>query len=250
MTAVASVDEIDQFLSATEFSGYQGLPLPHGRSIPGRDRTSDIRQLLAAVGINGKSLLDVGCYYGALPAVATDLGATALGLELDPGRFEIANRAAELAGNKWQVRSGSVESLADSEQFQVVTLLNVIHHIDDPIDFLVELAAHCTETLVVEFPMAHDISALRYVWDDIDNPGKPSPLIAAKTFAWSKVLGRAAKSLPIAFVGQQQYHRRWHYSIEAFRTIAEQMVPGVQRVLIEPSNWHKYRAVATLHMSR
>lgn len=249
VTAPASAEEIDRFLAAESFTGYQAVALPHGRAIPGRDRSTDMHRVLNHIGVRDKTLLDVGCYYGALPATATELGATATGLELDPERHAIATRAAALAGDRWDVRLGSVDALDPAERFQVVTLLNVIHHIDDPIDFLAKLAAHCSERLVVEFPLAHDISALRYVWDDIDNEGKPSVAVAAKTFFWSRIISLASRQLPLAFVGAQQYHRRWHYSAEAFRIIAEQMVPGVTRVDITPSKWHKYRAVAVLEMA-
>ncbi|MEZ5166330.1 MAG: methyltransferase domain-containing protein [Acidimicrobiales bacterium] len=250
MSTPASLDEIDRFLKSREFSGYQSVPLGNDREIPGRDRSTEMRALLAPHSVSGRSVLDVGTYYGALPATASDLGATATGLEPDPERHAIAAEAARLAGDRWQIRAGSLEALADDEQFDLVFLLNVIHHIDEPVSFLRRLASHCTGTLVVEFPVAHDISGLRYVWDDIANSGsRPGPVVAARTFFWSRVIRSVSKRIPIAHLGDDDYHRRWHFSVSAFRIIAGSMLDGVDTVSISPSTWNRYRAVATITMA-
>lgn len=249
MTNPAAAADIDRFLNEHQFSGYQSVPLPHGREIPGRDRSTEMRTLLDQLDVAGRTVLDVGTYYGALPATAAAMGAIATGLEPDPERCQIATGAAALTGDAWSIRPGSVEALGPDDTFDVVLLLNVIHHIDEPIAFLRSLARHCTGTLVVEFPVAHDISAVRYVWDDIDNSGKrPSPLVVAKTYFWSMVLRLASRRIPIALLGQHEYHRRWHFSTASFRVIAEQMIPGVASVSIERSTWNRYRAVAKLTM--
>ena len=247
MTPSSSTTEIDRFLASHEFSGYQSVPLGHGREIPGRDRSIEMRELLDPLRVAGRTVLDVGTYYGALPATATQLGATATGLEPDPGRYAIAAEAAAVAGDAWSIRNGSLEVLGENEAFDVVFLLNVLHHVDEPVGFLRQLAAHCRDTMVVEFPVAHDISAIRYVWDDIENSGsRPGPLIAARTYVWSAVMRVVSSRLPVAFIGAHEYHRRWHFSVSSFRIIAEQLVPGVRSVAIRRSTWNRYRAVATI----
>ena len=249
MSREASVEEIDLFLESTEFSGYQSVPLPRGRRIPGRDRTTAIVSLLREVGVEGKTVLDVGTYYGALPAAASGLGAISIGLEPERCRYDIAAKAATLAGGRWEVRYGSVEELDSNEKFECVFLLNVIHHIDTPVAFLRKLALHCTDRLVVEFPLAHDLAATRYLFDR-SGSGHPTPIAASLALGGSALMWLASLFLPVVLLGNRPYHRRWHFSARAFRTLSEQMIDGVESVTVKRSSWSRRRAVAVLKMSR
>src|SRR3954471_24682147 len=106
---VALLSDVDEFLSTTEFSGYQSVPLPHGRKIPGREKHTSTDFYLSGR-VAGKSLLDIGTYYGLYPYEAIQRGATrAVGVEADPGRYSIARRAAELNGSKYDIVQSSLE---------------------------------------------------------------------------------------------------------------------------------------------
>ncbi len=246
---MSNTAEIDTFLNTTEFTGCQRVPLLYGREIPDRDRSAPIRQILEDAGVSGKSVLDVGTYYGALLAEAAELGATATGLEPGRERYSVAEWAAHLAGDRWSVVNGSIDDLGVEDRFQVVAVQNVIHHVDDPINFLQELDAHCDETLVVGCPLAHDVSVLRYFWDDPEHRGsRPRITVAVRTFFWSLILQAMSRDIPVSVAGQLPCHRRWHYSIPAFRIVAEQMIDNVRSVEVKRWSWHRYRAVAKIEM--
>ena len=81
-------EEVDRFLTTNTFSGYQSVPLPHGRRVPGKDR-SKTADLVFREGVHDKRVLDVGAYYGAFTHEAVRRGAAhVVGLEPDQERYE------------------------------------------------------------------------------------------------------------------------------------------------------------------
>src|SRR4051812_5301551 len=66
-----------------ELSGYQRLVLPGGQVVPGVDR-SDVADRVFPADLTGRSVLDVGCYYGYFLHEAARRGARrAVGVEPD-----------------------------------------------------------------------------------------------------------------------------------------------------------------------
>ena len=95
--------DVDAFLAGTRFEGYHSVPLPFGRRVPGRDasRTADA---VLADRVRGKTLLDVGTFYGFYPAEAIRRGARrAVGIEPRAERCDVARRIAALNGNRWEI---------------------------------------------------------------------------------------------------------------------------------------------------
>lgn len=210
-----TIEEIDEFLGSTAFSGYQAVPLPHGRRVPGRDRSA-VADVVFRRGVSRKSVLDVGTYYGFLPYEAVTRGASrAVGLEPDPERFAIADRISQLNGG-YEIVNSSIEELKRTERFDVVCILNVLHHVSDPVAVLRMLCELCSETLVVEFCLPDDPDYIQHVI-----AGKGCVGIAARTRAKlrSFLLRLASGELPVMAVGNRSYHRVFYFSPAAFRNL-------------------------------
>lgn len=246
MTRV-SHDEVDAFLDSTTFSGYQSVPLPGGRRVPGGDRTA-IADVAFRDGVAGKSVLDVGTYYGFLPSEAMRRGATrAVGLEPDPERFQIARRIAELNGG-YEILNGRLEGVPDEERFDLVCLLNVLHHVTDPMAMLRAACSRCTGTLVAEFCLPHDPAYIEYVVAGAD-AAPVSLLQRAHARARSLALRVAGSGLPLMAVGNRAYHRVAYFSPHAFRNLMVVHLGLASDVEFARSPDHRHRMVAFCHVS-
>src|SRR5262245_56862172 len=143
--------EVDEFLRETRFEGYHSVPLPFGRRVPGRDarRTADA---VLADRMPGKTLLDVGTFYGFYPSEAIRRGARrAVGIEPREQRCAVARRIAELNGNRWEIAQAWAEEYEPKQRFDFVLALRVLHWVRDPVAFLRRLASWCDDAVVVEF---------------------------------------------------------------------------------------------------
>src|SRR5512147_1466966 len=124
----ASREEIEAFLKSTRFTGYQSVPLPHELRVPGSDKSKAVDFYLAGR-VQGKSVLDVGTYYGLYPCEAIARGASrAVGIEQDADRYLIAKRISEFYGVLYEIRNATIEALRVTEKFDLVLFLNVLHH--------------------------------------------------------------------------------------------------------------------------
>lgn len=148
-------EEIERLLRERNFE-YQRIPLPFGLATPGQDRSAT-RDLIFPASLAGKRLLDIGCALGYFCFEAEARGATrVVGTEVKAGRFEQALLLKEIKGSgvEFLFRDITVEPLA--EEFDYVCLLNVIHHVRDPIQLLRQAAALSRERLIIEFPTFDD----------------------------------------------------------------------------------------------
>jgi SAM-dependent methyltransferase len=169
-SSLASPEEVEAFLRTTSFSGYQAVPLPHGRRVPGEDRMASVEAVFGH-GIEGGSVLDVGTYYGRFLYEAKARGAArAVGVELDPGRWSIADRIAALHGRTYDVLKGRIEDVELDERFDLVLVLNVLHHVPDPVAVMRRAASLCRGVVIVEFPMADHPG---YISDMLSRDGAP-----------------------------------------------------------------------------
>lgn len=147
----ASFSEFEQFLKRTSFSNYQKIDLPYGLRIHGQDHSKKIAAILPD-DLSGKSVLDVGCYYGLYCHEAARRGARrVLGVELNEERFTIAWELARLWEDGVEIRQGDIMGIDIQERFDLILFLSVLHHIKDPVQVMRRLAELCTDTLVVEF---------------------------------------------------------------------------------------------------
>jgi SAM-dependent methyltransferase len=232
-TQVAGREEVERFLADTTFTGYQAVPLPHGLSLPGTDLSERIDQTLK-LPLDGRSFLDVGSYYGIFPYAATQRGAVrAVGLEPDDERSAVARRIAELHGSRWEIRQSRVEDLADDESFDVVTFLNVLHHVLDPIEAIRRLVRVCNETLIVEFCLPDDPQHLVHLYDPSEKPSRLNRYRARlRSFSLRVATGR----LPLMAVGDWPVHRTFYFTPAAFENLFRVHHGFFDSIEFEPSN--------------
>jgi 2-polyprenyl-3-methyl-5-hydroxy-6-metoxy-1,4-benzoquinol methylase len=217
--------DIDRFIRETEFSGYQQITLPTGRVIPGVDR-SPVADLVYAADLTGRSVLDVGCYYGFFLHDAIRRGAKrAVGIESDPERFRIASTLARLWDGRIDVYEGLLEDVELNEQFDVILLLNVIHHVKDPVPVIRKLASLCRGTLIVEFRQPHDPQfVLECFHTKTRTTAGRRSLVRRISHRMrmaieSRLVELVTKRLPIIGVGSVEYHRSYFFSQVGFKNM-------------------------------
>ncbi len=145
--------EIRNFLAEGKFSKYQRIELPYGLELPGRDNTPKIEAVFKD-SLRGRSVLDIGCYYGLYCHEARKRGATrVVGIEVDQERYQVAKKIAEFIDDGVEIVQGDFREIDLDVTFDVILFLSVIHHLRDPIAVIRRLASLCTETLIVEFAL-------------------------------------------------------------------------------------------------
>lgn len=214
--------EVENFIRNTRFTGYQKITLPSGYVIPGNDR-KPLADKIFPEDFEGKTYLDVGCYYGFFLHDVIRRGASrAVGIEADSERFRIAKKLASLWGGKIEILEGLVEEIDCIEQFDVVTFLNVLHHVTDPMQVMIKLAGLCKGTLIVEFRQPVDNE---FLLERFHSPGKTDfrqRSLIGKVINRSRLelerffMARAMKRFPMIGVASVEYHRSYFYSPKAF----------------------------------
>lgn len=214
--AEASREEVERFVRETRPTGYMAVPLPHGLELPGNGR-AHAADLVFSGGVTGQRVLDVGTYYGFYPGEALRRGAqAAVGVELDPERFAIAARIAELYGGSYRIVQGRAEELDFSERFDLVLFLNVLHHVLDPIATVRNLARLSRDRVVIEFCLPSDPALLNYVGGDREEPNVYEKI---RSRVYSLMLRALPRSIPLMAVGPRAYHRTFYFTRAAFRNL-------------------------------
>jgi SAM-dependent methyltransferase len=230
--------DIERFISETKFSGYQQITLPSGRVIPGTDR-SPVADLIYPSDLTGKSVLDVGCYYGYFLHDAIRRGATrAVGVEADPERFHIASTLAAQWEGKIDIHEGLLEDVELNGKFDVVLFLNVLHHVKDPVPVIRKLAGLCRGTLVVEFRQPHDSQFVMECFhrnrSRVEGSGRSLLRRGAHRLRMAvetRLVERVARDLPIVGVGSVEYHRSYFFSRQGFKNMFQvhnQLFRGIE----------------------
>jgi 2-polyprenyl-3-methyl-5-hydroxy-6-metoxy-1,4-benzoquinol methylase len=151
-----SYGELRQLIAGPIFE-YQRIKLPHGLETPGQDR-ADALPLVFPMSLAGKSVLDVGCALGFFCFEAEARGATTIvGLEKMERRFEAARLLGRIKSSKVEFRFLDVEEDSLDHCFDVVLLLNVIHHLRQPFQVIRQLAQIARQWLIIEFPTLADV---------------------------------------------------------------------------------------------
>ena len=155
MNTTYSKEQIEKVLQEERFA-YHRVNLPFGLHTRGRDRSST-RDLIFPQSLVGKSVLDIGSALGYFCFEADAKGATrVLGIELDSERFRQACLLKNIIGSQVEFVQRDILEQPLDEEFDYVLLLNVIHHLDEPIRAIHQLAGITRETLVIEFPTIED----------------------------------------------------------------------------------------------
>ncbi len=142
---------------------YQSVRLPYGiitsskqyKHLPA-DREAIFKNLLPE-NLTDSSVLDVGSAMGALLFLAERLGAGRLvGIELDESRYTASVKLAGLLQSRVELVPGDFLEFPETERFDYVFILNVIHHVSDFYGFLRKAARLSRKTLTLEFPVLSD----------------------------------------------------------------------------------------------
>ncbi|MFB9150295.1 class I SAM-dependent methyltransferase [Roseovarius ramblicola] len=144
-------EDIEEFLSKEQLR-YQKIDLPFGYSTPGHPR-GQIKEILFSESIKGRSVLDVGSFLGQMCVAALQNGAErAVGLELNRDRIRQAGVISEILqlSPQPEYRREDIESTRLEEDFDVVLLLNILHHLRDPIGILRTLTKRVKHRLIIE----------------------------------------------------------------------------------------------------
>jgi len=205
--------DVDQLLRGLEFSGYQRLVLPSGQVIPGRD-LSPLADLVFPETLEGKTVLDIGCYYGYFLHNAVERGALrAVGLEPDARRFHVASTLAPLWKGRIEVRQKTIVELEPGETFDYVLFLRVLHHVADPIHAMKIVADHCRGVAMVMFREPQNI---QFAAEALRGSSRPAMTARLKARLQSSALGLLGRNLGIIGVGSAASDRGFYFNQKAF----------------------------------
>jgi 2-polyprenyl-6-hydroxyphenyl methylase/3-demethylubiquinone-9 3-methyltransferase len=97
------------------------------------------------VDLNGKKVVDIGCGGGILAESISQSGADTTGIDLSEKALKVAELHALEVGANLTYRSISAEALAEeqSEQYDVVTCMEMLEHVPDPASVVRACAKLC-----------------------------------------------------------------------------------------------------------
>jgi SAM-dependent methyltransferase len=119
------------------------------------------------------TMLDVGCGAGQLLLRAINMGYQAQGLDTDPLAIRFASEHVGLP-----VRLGSLDALRATESFDVISIIGVLEHIQDPVAFLSQASGHLNPggEMLIGVPNADSLNRWvsgrsQHDWDMFLEPG-------------------------------------------------------------------------------
>lgn len=83
-------------------------------------------------GLTGKTVLDIGCGYGALSSILLERGAHVTGIEVDKKKLEVAQKLLRKYNNGSQIEVKEEIIPFPDQSFDVVFIFDVIEHIKRP----------------------------------------------------------------------------------------------------------------------
>jgi SAM-dependent methyltransferase len=175
-----SRSEIESVLRDGHF-GYHRIELPYGLHTRGQDR-SDTCDMVLPESLAGKTVLDVGAAHGYFCFEAEQRGASrVVGVDVRDDRVRDALLLKDIKGSNVDFVLRDIVSEPLGERFDYVLLLNVVHHLLEPIHVLRQLASITRERLAIEFPTLADPKFL----GSLDSPLPPdcnmAPLIGVSS---------------------------------------------------------------------
>ncbi|HXV24968.1 MAG TPA: methyltransferase domain-containing protein [Alphaproteobacteria bacterium] len=156
---------IEELLRSERFD-YQAVPLPHGLSTSGHDRSETARRIFPGQ-LEGQSVLDVGCSLGYFCFEARRRGAQrVVGLDFDSSNLRKAQILSEILEQPVEFILADLDRGPLGEQFDHVLCLNVLHHLADPILGLDRLIDAAKRRLILEVATfgRHDRRQLGINW--------------------------------------------------------------------------------------
>ena len=177
MTPDEEKEVIGEFFSESPAkSKYQRVECPQSGGLEGQDRSSSVNLVLNNMRA-GESVLDVGCAQGLFCFEAERRGASVVhGVDIKLERFETARLLARLQQSRAEFYLRDVSEWPITQRYDVVLLLNVIHHLHFPLKVLYDLSQITNRILIVEFPGMTDPKYCDTVQSD-SGSGDGMPLI-------------------------------------------------------------------------
>lgn len=101
-----------------------------------------LRYVDTAVGLAGRTVLDVGCGGGLLCEAMANRGAAVTGIDAGAAAIAAAERHRDVRGLRIDYRIATIEETADSagRQFDLVTCMELLEHVPDPASVLAAAA--------------------------------------------------------------------------------------------------------------
>jgi len=224
-TISTSKEDIINFLNETDLKGYQSIDLPFGFKTSGMDRSKSA-DIIFKHSVENKSVLDIGCKYGYFCHEALVKGAsTVTGIEISSANVEIAKKIVELWGRDIEIIEGDFLETNFNEIFDVVLLLNVLHHILSPVSILKKVSKCANELVIVEFPTILD---------------SHTGLSIIKKVMYNLFFN----SFPLIYLGNQKYHRLWYFSKLAFKNLVINQLSLFKHIEFVGSPRKKGRTIA------
>ena len=147
--------EIEAILAREKFE-YHRIELPYGLHTPGQNRAHSL-SVFFPDDFHGQSLLDIGCGLGHFCFEAEKRNAGRIvGLEFKESRYKQLLILKDILSSKIEVVNCNFEKDEYTGEFDYILLLNVIHHLKDPIHVLRRIARMTRKRFIMEFPTFKD----------------------------------------------------------------------------------------------
>lgn len=155
-TAKAAYSSAERSKALDNFTyAYQNLDHIDGLESSGADRNATLEAIKPF--LSGRSALDIGCAQGFFCFKLEKLGfAEVIGTEVKKDRFLAACAAREVTGSHCELLFRDIFSNPFDRTFDTVLLLNVLHHLTDPIAALRQASRMCARRLIIEFATLTD----------------------------------------------------------------------------------------------
>ncbi len=128
-----------------------GAQVSHGKNLVKLGR---LKPLFDVIGLNGKSVLDVGCNEGFFSLHMAGEGAKVMGIDIDEQRIAKARYVQSVLGEGKEVRFDSLDIYSPQfkalDRFDLCLCLGFIHRVPDPFSAIAALADR-TDMIIFEW---------------------------------------------------------------------------------------------------
>lgn len=147
--------EIEAILAREKFE-YHRVELPYNLHTKGQDRSKSL-PIFFPNDFHGQSLLDIGCGLGYFCFEAEKRSAgKVVGIELKETRYRQMLLLKDILGSKVVAVNCDFEKDGYDGDFDYILLLNVIHHLKEPLQVLRRIAHMTRKRFILEFPTFKD----------------------------------------------------------------------------------------------